>query len=273
MTTLLPDYPPLKDCVYWVYVKGSEFPIGPFKKGLADVEDVPDGKKGEKTESRVILRFQYDDGRNKGSMGFNPDEVTKVVVICHGKTPVELDLVPDHIDLDKALDKLIDILKKGTTTVKPKPNTGASSGCRDGEVREEFDHSEEGNWKLKGIKEDDPYDHYKSALKKLKKALKKKIVDKVWKIVNNYFKVGSVAHIKCYVYAYYERVVIDVYEVEKCVDGVWVKQKPREDRKTEKAKVRLHVGGNPCQKPDVHDPPKEISSLDGIADWGWVESE
>lgn len=268
--TLLPDYPPMKDCWYEVHLEKGRV-VGPFKWGGWVTEASPDEEPGSGTEMETRLRFEFA-GRDKGSMGFPPDEIKEVKVVCK-KTPKKgLDVgdVPD------VLNDIADALRKTNwpkpTTTDPGTGTGTVSGCIEGSVRRRLIREEVSRWVYRGTEEDDPYEHLKEGAERLKKRLKKKVVDRLWKVVSRYFDVGSLSHIKCYVYAVYKQTTVKVYEVDKCVNGTWEPQ-PKEDEEStsETARVRLHVGGNPCQDPAVHTPPKSLRDLDGIGDWGWVE--
>lgn len=269
--TLLPTYPPIAGCDYWVHLKGGRV-VGPFRRGWWAVEATPDGEPGSRTREVTRLRFRYAPPSENGSLGFDPDDIERVEVRCRraAPPPPEVELLDDVFeDIKKALDAWKAKKASGGGGVSaPQPGPHAPE-CVPGETREVLDHTETGNWVLKKVEPEDPYKHWKKAAKHLSR----KVADKLWDTLAKYFQVGSAAHVKCYVYAHYERTAVDVYEVTRCVDGVWVKQAPRRERTVERKKVRLHVGGVPCQKPEVFNPPKEIAELEGISDWGWIEEE
>ncbi len=269
--TLLPTYPPIKGCHYWVHLKGGRV-VGPFRRGWWALEPSPDSRPGSETQDVERLRFAYTPPTERGSLGFNPEEIDRVEVRCGGavRPDPDVQLLDDVIDDIKAALDAWKAAKQAAPTTPPSPPSGpAAPRCIHGEMREALSHTESGNWVLKKVAAEDPYKHWKNAAKHLTK----RAADKLWDTVARYFQVGSAAHVKCYVYAHYERTVVEVYEVVRCVDGVWVKQAPRRARTVVRRKVRLHVGGVPCQKPEVFTPPREIAELEGISDWGWIEEE
>jgi hypothetical protein len=247
MPALQRKYPRLERCVYYVHLKNGRV-IGPFREGEWNVENVPAGRK---TEQRVLLRFILVPPTN-GSIALNGSEIDRVEVRCpppvaHQPVAAPTGLVPGGTTTGPTT-------TSGTGTGT---GTGASTtppaGCSNGSRKEELAETTETDYVRTRVKEEQP-------------TLADAILDKISEYL------PSVEHVKCWMYAYYEKTTTRKYRKSVCRNGKWVDDGTRVEREVETVKVRLAFGGVPCQNFPPDFAPRNYPGFDGNFDFGWVES-
>lgn len=242
MAILQRKYPRLERCVYYVHLKNGRV-IGPFREGEWALETVPAGRD---TVKRVLLRFILVPPTN-GSIALNGSEIDRVEVRC--PPPVA----------HQPVEAPAGLLHGGTTTSPSTTSgtgTGASTtppaGCSNGSRMEELAETTETDYVRTRVEEEQPA-----------------LADKILAKISEYLP--SVEHVKCWMYAYYEKTTTRKYRKSVCRNGKWVDDGTREERDVETVKVRLAFGGNPCQNFPPDFAPRNYPGF-GNFDFGWVES-
>ena len=231
MPDLQTSYPRVRGCYYQVVLTNGR-EIGRFRSGEWERER-------HNNEPEIRLRMVYPKTDPRGNIGLKPEEIAEVRLVCPPYVEVELVGIPGPFPG----------LGAPVITDPPVPQPPA---CQPGDVWEGRTTETESDFELVEVEEDPPA-----------------IEGAVMELLSDYLP--SASHVKCWMYAKYQKTTTKTTERLKCENGAWVDMDDLVVTTVETVRLRLHVGGNPCQHWAAFPPPNAVTDLPQHNSLGWID--